>query len=170
MADMETTPGSSKPTTVVRIRRSKGVVVVGCDVYIGRPMFRGGWELLGSKWANPFKLDGSDGDRARALKSYEEYVRAGPLMKSLDELRGKRLGCWCNPLPCHGDVLVKLVAELDASRAPGATETPGATEMLGATGAPGATEMPGATETPDAEKALPAVPDDDHIWGDLGLE
>ncbi len=24
------------------------------------------------------------------------------------ELRGKRLGCWCAPLPCHGDVLSRV--------------------------------------------------------------
>jgi hypothetical protein len=33
-------------------------------------------------------------------------------MKALFELKGKILGCWCHPLPCHGDVLVKLIKEL----------------------------------------------------------
>lgn len=28
------------------------------------------------------------------------------------ELKGKRLGCWCKPAPCHGDVLVELIEEL----------------------------------------------------------
>ena len=26
----------------------------------------------------------------------------------LGELRGKRLACYCAPLPCHGDVLAAL--------------------------------------------------------------
>ena len=30
-------------------------------------------------------------------------------MRNLDELAGKRLGCYCAPKPCHGDVLVELV-------------------------------------------------------------
>lgn len=24
------------------------------------------------------------------------------------ELKGKILGCWCAPLPCHGDVLAEI--------------------------------------------------------------
>ena len=31
-----------------------------------------------------------------------------PLLAALPELQGKVLGCWCAPLPCHGDVLVEL--------------------------------------------------------------
>ena len=72
------------------------------DVYIGRP----------SIWGNPFVI-GVDGDRDCVIRLYEEYVRGSPeLMKSLPELEGKILGCWCHPLPCHGDVLVKLIEEL----------------------------------------------------------
>jgi hypothetical protein len=29
-------------------------------------------------------------------------------MAALPELRGKRLVCYCHPLPCHGDVLAEL--------------------------------------------------------------
>jgi hypothetical protein len=72
------------------------------DVYIGRP----------SMWGNPFKI-GVHGSREEVLKKYEEYVRNEPLlMEALPELRGKVLGCWCHPLPCHGDVLVKLIKEV----------------------------------------------------------
>ncbi|KNC47411.1 uncharacterized protein AMSG_11785, partial [Thecamonas trahens ATCC 50062] len=98
-------------TRVVRIRRKGGKVVVDCDVYIGRNMFMGGWRLKRSKWANPFSVK-SAGSHAAACAAYERYVRAQPdLMAALSELNGKTLGCWCKPKPCHGDVLVKLVAE-----------------------------------------------------------
>ena len=30
------------------------------------------------------------------------------LLAALPELRGKRLGCWCAPQACHGDVLAQL--------------------------------------------------------------
>jgi hypothetical protein len=33
------------------------------------------------------------------------------LMESLDELDGKVLGCFCKPEPCHGDVLLELIAQ-----------------------------------------------------------
>jgi hypothetical protein len=33
------------------------------------------------------------------------------LMAALPELRRRNLYCWCAPLPCHGDVLLKLANE-----------------------------------------------------------
>ena len=72
------------------------------DVYIGRP----------SKWGNPFSI-GLDGNREEVILKYEAYIRARPdLLKALPELKGKTLGCWCSPHPCHGDVLVKLIEEI----------------------------------------------------------
>lgn len=50
------------------------------DIYIGRP----------SIWGNPFVI-GKDGTRE--------------LMNRIHELKGKKLGCFCAPLACHGDVL-----------------------------------------------------------------
>lgn len=67
------------------------------DVYIGRP----------SKWGNPFRI-GPDGTRAEVIAKYEAWLDTQPaLLAALPELAGKRLGCWCSPLPCHGDVLVR---------------------------------------------------------------
>lgn len=71
------------------------------DIYIGRP----------SKWGNPF-LIGTHGDREEVIKKYERWIRNNPaLMADLHELRGLTLGCFCKPLPCHGDILVKLLDE-----------------------------------------------------------
>jgi hypothetical protein len=68
------------------------------DVYIGRP----------SKWGNPFTI-GRDGDREECIRKFRDYVRGRPdLIRDVGTLRGKTLGCWCHPLPCHGDVLVEL--------------------------------------------------------------
>ena len=67
------------------------------DVYIGRP----------SKWGNPFPI--GDSTRDEVISRYREYVLSRPeLLESLHELKGKVLGCWCKPKPCHGDVLVEL--------------------------------------------------------------
>jgi hypothetical protein len=30
------------------------------------------------------------------------------LINQVSELKGKILGCWCKPKPCHGDILVEL--------------------------------------------------------------
>jgi hypothetical protein len=108
-----TAPTDVPKTRVVRLKRSGGQVVQGCDVYIGRAWNAGGWKLPKSKWANPFTVAKSGG-APTAVKQYREYVLAKPeLMSDLEELRGKVLGCWCKPGPCHGDVLVELLKSKD---------------------------------------------------------
>jgi hypothetical protein len=77
---------------VVNLRRSE------YDVYIGR----------GSKWGNPFRI-GPDGTRDEVIEKYRQWLLSNPvLMDQLHELRGMDLGCFCKPLPCHGDVLHEL--------------------------------------------------------------
>lgn len=99
-------------TVVVRLKREKGVVTQGCDVYIGRACLRGGWTLPRSKWANPFPAQ-KHGTTVHANNQYEEYLLARPdLLADLHELRGKILGCWCKPKACHGDVLARLANAL----------------------------------------------------------
>jgi len=79
------------------------------DVYIGRAVPESG--IAGSKWGNPFVMsDESDAARQRAIAAYRNWIVGQPaLMGTLEDLRGKRLGCWCAPKPCHGDVLVELL-------------------------------------------------------------
>lgn len=59
-----------------------------------------------TKWGNPFELPG-DGDRDTVIASYEQhYLPHKPsLLNNIHELKGKALGCWCAPEPCHGDIL-----------------------------------------------------------------
>jgi hypothetical protein len=114
------------PPTVVHLQRKNGVEVVSCDLYVGRPMYQGGWRLPGSKWANPFSLKTHGGDLGLVLAKYEEHVRGRPdLLAALPELTGLRLGCWCvtpvcalcgklrpcGHLQCHAEVLIKLWGE-----------------------------------------------------------
>lgn len=74
------------------------------DVYIGR----------GSKWGNPFVI-GQDGDRNTVIEKYREWILTQPQINDLEELRGKRLGCFCKPNRCHGDILVELLNDLEVS-------------------------------------------------------
>ena len=67
-------------------------------VYIGR----------GSKWGNPFRI-GPDGDRAAVIAKHECWLRGQrDLLRAIEELRGRNLVCFCAPLPCHGDLLLRL--------------------------------------------------------------
>lgn len=92
-------------------------VCVNCnedyDVYIGRP----------SKWGNPFTHIKNPNNknlivvatRKDAIARYREWITTGDgvyLLDDLHELAGKRLGCWCKPKNCHGDVLVELINNL----------------------------------------------------------
>jgi hypothetical protein len=73
------------------------------DLYIGRP----------SLFGNPFRI-GPDGTRKEVLERYEAHVRASPqIMAHIPMLRGLTLGCYCKPKACHGDVLLKILKEID---------------------------------------------------------
>jgi hypothetical protein len=88
-------------TRVVNLRREP------YDVYIGRA--NRSYHLDESPWANPFAVR-RESDRLEAIAQFERWLHEQPeLMARLPELRGKVLGCWCAPKPCHGDVLVRLI-------------------------------------------------------------
>ena len=67
-----------------------------------------------TRWRNPFSL-GADGDREQVIALYRadlwRRIRAGEVpLEELAELHGCWLACWCEPLPCHGDVLARAAA------------------------------------------------------------
>jgi len=79
-------------------------------VYIGRP----------SIWGNPYTHRKDEttlakfvvATRREAIEKYEDHLRSSPeLLEKLEELRGKKLGCWCKPNSCHGDIIIKLLEE-----------------------------------------------------------
>ena len=67
------------------------------SVYIGR----------GSKWGNPYVI-GYDGDRAEVIQKYVVNMPTELMTDAAVELRGKDLVCFCAPLACHGDILLKI--------------------------------------------------------------
>lgn len=95
---MRLPPDAEMSTRVVHCKREP------YDVYIGRP----------SKWGNPYRIGDTQpmGTREEAIRTYEVWLQTQPhLLAALSELRGKVLGCWCAPRPCHGDVLARLAEE-----------------------------------------------------------
>lgn len=78
------------PGGVVRIGRGAKF-----DVYIGRPGI----------WGNPFVI-GRDGTRLEVLRKWLRWFPSQRhLVARVAGLRGKVLGCHCDPLPCHGRLL-----------------------------------------------------------------
>ena len=93
-------------TKVVHCKKDK------FDVYIGRP----------SKWGNPFTHIKDKNTIAKyivdtredAITNYKGYlwkeiVNGRVTKEELLALDGKTLGCWCKPLPCHGDVIAQAI-------------------------------------------------------------
>ena len=79
-------------------------------IYIGRDMSFYVKGAKGSKWANPFSV--KKYGRDKCLELYEIHIKNAPaLLNSIEELRGKELGCWCHPEKCHGDILIKILNE-----------------------------------------------------------
>lgn len=99
---MTTTDNNSTAgaTSVVHVRKAP------FDVYIGRATA----EFSASRFANPFRI-GPHGSRALVLSKYRAYLKEllakdPEALAALEALRGLRLGCWCKPEDCHGDILV----------------------------------------------------------------
>lgn len=89
------------------------------NVYIGRAgvvfVNKERFPKQSSKFANIYKI-GKDGDRNKVIQKYKTFIKEKldkdpELVKDLLSMRGKNLGCWCAPEPCHGDVLVELMDE-----------------------------------------------------------
>jgi hypothetical protein len=94
------------------------------DVYIGRNMMYTKYKLAQSKWYNPYLVDKynkdgtiktkRDGSNLDVIRKYGAYLSTQKhLIASLYELTDKVLGCWCKPLPCHGDILVMYVEHME---------------------------------------------------------
>ena len=91
-------------TSVVDIHMKNGIRPE-YDVYIGRSI----------RYHKTFKKDSKWRNRSKTLEDYEAWVIEN-LWHDLEELRDKRLGCWCvttaelEPVQCHGQILMKLIA------------------------------------------------------------
>ena len=83
------------------------------DVYIGR----------GSIWSNPFRIrEHQTREHVVERYAYMMHQRLNPHAPNSNKwkerllaLKGKNLVCYCAPLICHGDVLEKLMEEMECS-------------------------------------------------------
>src|SRR5262245_11095095 len=102
-------PKRGAKTTVVNVRTHD------FDVYIGPAVLgsRHKWEQGNSVFACPFQV-GIDGTPEQVVEKFrarlQKFLRKeNPAWrKRMLAIKGLRLGCWCKPGPCHGDVLAQL--------------------------------------------------------------
>lgn len=95
---------SATQTTVVNIK-----TCFTDNVYIGRA-----GHGQDGYFGNPFK----NSTRAINIAMYKMYFlgRLGidpEFKRRVHELKGKKLGCFCHPLPCHGDVIAEYLNSLN---------------------------------------------------------
>lgn len=76
------------------------------DIYIGR----------GSPWGNPYPVGVKDGQYTREdavelyRRDFDSRIKNEPDFKrGILGLRGYRLGCFCKPFACHGDVIAQYL-------------------------------------------------------------
>jgi hypothetical protein len=82
------------------------------DVYIGRAD-RGQDGYFG----NPFRV-GHGISRKDAVNGFQKYFaerieKDTGFKRRILALKGKRLGCFCKPKACHGDVIVDLLNKME---------------------------------------------------------
>lgn len=88
----------------ILVNRHKGKF----DIYIGR----------GTIWGNPHPIDLGQGiSRPVSIEMYREHlyecledgrISIGDILS----LSGKRIGCSCAPLPCHGNIIIEVFNEI----------------------------------------------------------
>ena len=86
-------------TRVVNIRKEQ------CDVYIGRAG-HGEDGYFGNPYNGRSMRENIDSFR---IYFYGRINSVPEFKRRVLELRGKRLGCFCKPASCHGDVIVEYL-------------------------------------------------------------
>ncbi|MCG0065968.1 DUF4326 domain-containing protein [Streptomyces tricolor] len=110
-------PAVTGPTTVVCLKGRRDDPEIQGVVYVGRPMYQGGWRLHGHPLANPYRV-GKHGTAEEVVARYEAWLDSHRelVARELPKLRGHRLGCWCREGdPCHARVLAERA---DAAEVP----------------------------------------------------
>ena len=91
----------------LRVLNKRSDEIPSDAVYVGRP----------SAWGNPFGVERhTEESHQVAVNKFEVYLEIRLVVEPdyLLPLKGKDLVCWCAPLPCHADVLLKM-ANMEAS-------------------------------------------------------
>ena len=93
----------------------KDIVLIPVRTLISSRISKSRFPREDSIWHNPFKSVFTVKQRTDANEKYKKYITEKIEKESLKDkllkLRGKTLGCWCKPYPCHGDVLIELIKD-----------------------------------------------------------
>ena len=82
------------------------------NVYIGR-----GGRGEDGYFGNPFRMEHGT-RRADAIEKFQKYFterieKDSEFRRRVLELKGKKLGCFCKPKACHGDVIAEWLNKME---------------------------------------------------------
>ena len=101
----------SIPTRLIKIKITRVVNIKDNKEYANLKS-TSNYEYIGrgSTWGNPYSMLEGD-DRDEVIRKYEYDFDRGFIADKdqVYQLAGKKLGCFCKPAKCHGDVLANFL-------------------------------------------------------------
>lgn len=109
---------SDKPLRIINIAITR-VINIKTESKYQAEKSTPGYEYIGrgSYWGNPYSMYDEGDDREEVIRKYKydfDFEKFPNKEKSeVYKLAGKRLGCFCKPQACHGDVLADFLNSWD---------------------------------------------------------
>ncbi|WP_305816374.1 DUF4326 domain-containing protein [Photobacterium leiognathi] len=118
ISEVKSLNDNNKPLRIIKVAITR-VINIKVDIEYQAEKSTSTYEYIGrgSYWGNPYSMyDGGD-DREEVIRKYKydfDYDKF-PNKEKLEvyKLAGKRLGCFCKPQSCHGDVLADFLNSWD---------------------------------------------------------
>ena len=108
---------TNKPVRIVRVIITRVVNIRTDPVYNERNKRSYEYIGRGSYWGNPYVMHINGDDRDEVIRKFKydfDNDKFATKNKSdVFKLYGKRLGCFCKPEACHGDILANFLNEWD---------------------------------------------------------
>lgn len=118
LEETEQLKSSGKPLRVIEILITR-VINIKIETEYQSEKSTSSYEYIGrgSYWGNPHSMYEQGVDREEVIRKYKydfDYEKFPNKEKSeVYKLAGKRLGCFCKPQACHGDVLADYLNSWD---------------------------------------------------------
>jgi hypothetical protein len=116
--EMKKLKSSGKPLRVINIAVTR-VINIKVELEYQAEKSSSNYEYIGrgSYWGNPYSMYEEGDDREEVIRKYKydfDFEKFPNKEKSeVYKLSGKRLGCFCKPKACHGDVLADFLNAWD---------------------------------------------------------
>jgi len=109
---------NDKPLRLIRIKLTR-VINIKRETKYQSEKSNPSYEYIGrgSYWGNPYSMFEEGDDRDEVIRKYKydfDFEKfPNKEKKEVYKLAGKRLGCFCKPQSCHGDVLADFLNQWD---------------------------------------------------------